>query len=91
MFSRYKQITVGKAPLQSIQSPLKIWTICEPQLLEIEVAITLCFHLLQPVTQCYKQKTVQEASLQSIQLPQKIWAISKPTQHREATLCYNHK
>ena len=37
----------GKAPLQPIQTPQRIWTIHESKLLKIKVVITLCFHLLQ--------------------------------------------
>ena len=65
--------------------------ICIAQLLEIEVAITLCFHLFN--TQHYKQRAVQEVSLQSIQSLRKIQEISQhsyrdaASYYRESTPC----
>ena len=47
------------------------------------MAIMLCFHLFQSITQPYKWRTLQEASLQGIQSLQRIRARYQHS-HREA-------
>ena len=82
-FTYCKQRTSGEAPLQSIQPPRKIRTICTPQLsiTDSKVNWLLRFNLFHLFSACYTALQTKTC-LQSIQPPRKIW--TTPVYKREA-------